>query len=49
MEGIFVAGSVEGPKDIQTSVIQAEAAAGKVMACLDAMPEAEMVESGTGE
>jgi heterodisulfide reductase subunit A len=49
MEGIFVAGSAEGPKDIQTSVIQAEAAAGRVMACLDAMPEAEMVESGTGE
>ena len=49
MEGIFVAGSAEGPKDLQTSVIQAEAVAGKVMACLDAIPEAEMVESGTGE
>jgi len=49
IEGIFVAGSAEGPKDLQTSVIQAEAAAGKVMACLDAIPEAETVESGTGE
>jgi heterodisulfide reductase subunit A len=32
--GVFVAGSAEGPKDIQTSVIQAEAAAGKIMAFL---------------
>ena len=29
--GIFVAGTVEGPKDIQNSVIQAESAAGQVM------------------
>lgn len=48
-EGIFVAGSAEGPKDIQTSVIQAEAAAGKVMALLSAMPEPVAAESETGE
>ena len=33
-EGVFVAGSAEGPKDIQSSVIQAESAAGQVMICL---------------
>lgn len=35
--GIFVAGSAEGPKDIQKSVIQAESAAGQVMAVLSMM------------
>ena len=30
-KGVFVAGTVEGPKDIQNSVIQAESAAGQVM------------------
>ena len=30
-KGIFVAGTAEGPKDIQNSVIQAESAAGQVM------------------
>ena len=34
-EGIFIAGTAEGPKDSQTSVIQAEAAVGKVLAFLD--------------
>jgi len=48
-EGIFVAGSAEGPKDIQTSVIQAEAAAGKVMALLNAMAEPATAKSETGE
>ena len=33
--GIFIAGCAEGPKDIQTSVIQAEAAVCSVMACLE--------------
>ena len=33
-EGIYLAGSVEGPKDIQGSVIQAESAAGQVMKSL---------------
>lgn len=47
--GIFVAGSAEGPKDIQTSVVQAEAAAGKVMSLLNAMPEPESVNSEAGE
>lgn len=32
--GIFIAGCAEGPKDVQNSVIQAEAAVGKVMNCL---------------
>ncbi len=36
--GIFVAGCAEGPKDIQNSVVQAEAAAGKVMNCLQEIP-----------
>ena len=30
-KGVFVAGTAEGPKDIQNSVIQAESAAGQVM------------------
>ena len=33
--GVFVAGCAEGPKDTQSSVIQAESAVGKVMTCLD--------------
>ncbi len=33
--GIFIAGCAEGPKDVQTSVIQAEAAVSGVMSCLD--------------
>ncbi len=32
-EGIYIAGSAEGPKDIQSSVIQAESVVGMVMAC----------------
>ena len=48
-EGVFVAGSAEGPKDIQTSVIQAEAAAGKVMALLDAVPAPLAVKSEARE
>ncbi|MEN8208719.1 MAG: CoB--CoM heterodisulfide reductase iron-sulfur subunit A family protein [Candidatus Fermentibacteria bacterium] len=30
-KGVFVAGTAEGPKDIQSSVVQAESAAGQVM------------------
>jgi len=30
-EGIFVVGCAEGPKDVQNSITQAEAAVGKVM------------------
>ena len=33
-KGIFVVGCAEGPKDIQSSVIQAESAAGKVISLL---------------
>lgn len=33
-DGIFVVGCAEGPKDIQSSVIQAESAAGKVISLL---------------
>jgi len=32
--GIFVAGCAEGPKDVQNSIIQAEASVGKVINCL---------------
>ena len=32
--GIYLAGCAEGPKDIQSSIIQAEATVGKVMSCL---------------
>jgi heterodisulfide reductase subunit A len=40
-EGIFIAGTAEGPKDSQTSVVQAEAAVGKVLAFLETLkPEA---------
>jgi len=35
-EGIYIAGTAEGPKDSQSSVVQAEAAVGKVLACLEA-------------
>jgi len=34
-EGVFIAGCAEGPKDIQSSITQAESAVGKVMTCLD--------------
>jgi heterodisulfide reductase subunit A len=34
-EGIYIAGTAEGPKDSQTSVVQAEAAVGKVLAFLE--------------
>jgi heterodisulfide reductase subunit A len=34
-EGVFIAGTAEGPKDTQTSVVQAEAAVGKAMAFLE--------------
>ena len=33
--GIFVAGCAEGPKDVQNSIIQAEASVGKVINCLE--------------
>ncbi|MBU8921316.1 MAG: FAD-dependent oxidoreductase [Bacteroidales bacterium] len=33
-EGLFVAGTAEGPKDVQTAVIQAEAVVGRVMSYL---------------
>jgi heterodisulfide reductase subunit A len=33
--GIFIAGTAEGPKDGQTSVVQAEAAVGKVLVFLE--------------
>ncbi len=40
-EGIFIAGTAEGPKDSQSSVIQAEAAVGQVLAFLESCrPEA---------
>jgi heterodisulfide reductase subunit A len=40
-EGIYIAGTAEGPKDTQTSVIQAEAAVGKALAFLETCtPEA---------
>jgi heterodisulfide reductase subunit A len=40
-EGVFIAGTAEGPKDTQSSVIQAEAAVGKTMALLESYrPEA---------
>jgi heterodisulfide reductase subunit A len=32
--GVFIAGCVEGPKDIKNSVIQAESAVGRVLTCL---------------
>ena len=34
-EGIYIAGTAEGPKDSQSSVMQAEAAVGKVLAFLE--------------
>jgi heterodisulfide reductase subunit A len=34
-EGIYIAGTAEGPKDSQTSVLQAEAAVGKALAFLE--------------
>jgi heterodisulfide reductase subunit A len=40
-EGVFIAGTAEGPKDTQSSVVQAEAAVAKVMALLESRrPEA---------
>ncbi len=33
--GIFLAGCAEGPKDIQTSIVQAEAAVNGIMACVE--------------
>jgi heterodisulfide reductase subunit A len=33
-DGVFIAGCVEGPKDIKNSVIQAESAVGRVLTCL---------------
>ncbi len=33
--GIFLAGCAEGPKDIQTSIVQAEAAVNSIMACIE--------------
>jgi heterodisulfide reductase subunit A len=37
-DGVFIAGCAEGPKDIQSSVIQAESAVGRVLTCLVANP-----------
>jgi heterodisulfide reductase subunit A len=49
-EGIFIAGSAEGPKDIQGSVIQAEAAVGKTLTLLDALkPETAQAAAGDAE
>jgi len=36
-EGIFIAGTAEGPKDSQTAVVQAEAAVGKALEFLDTL------------
>jgi heterodisulfide reductase subunit A len=47
-EGIYVAGTAEGPKDSQTSVLQAEAAVGKALAFLEAC-RPEPVETSAGE
>ena len=37
--GVFVAGAAEGPKDIQSSVLQAESAAGKIMALFESIQQ----------
>ncbi len=42
-EGIFVAGCAEGPKDAQSTVVQAESAVANVMNCLS-VPERVVVE-----
>jgi heterodisulfide reductase subunit A len=46
-EGVFIAGTAEGPKDSQTAVVQAEAAVGKALAFLEALrPEAAQAGAG---
>jgi len=46
-KGIFVAGTAEGPKDSQSSVIQADAAVGKVLAFLESLkPQPEEAAAG---
>jgi heterodisulfide reductase subunit A len=48
-KGIFIAGTAEGPKDSQTSVVQAEAAVGKVLAFLETLkPEAARAAESKG-
>ncbi len=47
-EGVFIAGTAEGPKDTQTSVVQAEAAVGKVMAFLETY-RPETAEAAVGD
>ena len=37
-DGVFIAGCAEGPKDIQSTVIQAESAVSRVLNCLAANP-----------
>ena len=39
-EGIYIAGTAEGPKDSQTAVVQAEAAVGKALAFLETLKPA---------
>lgn len=46
--GIFVAGSAEGPKDIQKSVIQAESAAGQIMEIMSNTITEQDTESALG-
>lgn len=46
-KGIFIAGTAEGPKDSQASVIQADAAVGKVLAFLESFkPQPEEAAAG---
>jgi heterodisulfide reductase subunit A len=37
--GVYVAGAAEGPKDIQSSVLEAESAAGKIMALFESIQQ----------
>jgi heterodisulfide reductase subunit A len=48
-EGIYVVGTAEGPKDSQSSVIQAEAAVGRVLALLETMQTQVAAASADGE
>jgi heterodisulfide reductase subunit A len=43
-KGIFIAGCAEGPKDAQSSVVQAESAVAGVMHCLSSVSEGAVVE-----
>ena len=45
--GIFIAGTAEGPKDSQASVIQADAAVGRALAFLETLkPQPEEAAAG---